>query len=508
MTEAHRDSSVDVATASPDARLELNAKARSGTIWIVTAFGAGQIIRLATNIVLAALLLEEAFALMALVNAVLIGLAMFSDLGFQQNVVQSPRGDEPAFLNTVWTMQVIRGALLTLAAMAVAWPMAAFYGANDPSALELRWLIPIAAVTALLDGLRSPAVYSAFRHMQVAKLTRIEIVVTLVNTVLILGLTWYTRSVYALVISAVVSSALHTALTYWWLPRSSVRFTWERAAVRSIFSFGKWIFVSTLLFFLSLQIDRLTFSAMFPLSEVGVYQISASLALVVTMLMGQLQGSVVFPWYARMLQQGMDLPQAFAKAKLPILLVSTYLVALLAAGADSFFRFAYDDRYAQAAVFLPILAIGVWFGNVSSLYGSAFLVKGQSRWMAMVSAVKVLAFVLFVAALSQFGGSLTLAAGLVVLCELLAALTSVLIARRLELRSIVAETLALVALLATLATCHLLFRYVDAIGRLHPLLQLILLGTLITLLFSPFLLRQLRPFVRSAPMRQAGESVH
>lgn len=93
----------------------LNARARSGSIWIVGAFGASQVLRLGLNIVLAALLFEEAFALMAIVTAVMIGLGGFSDIGLQQNVIQSSRGDEPAFLNTAWTMQVIRGVELTLA---------------------------------------------------------------------------------------------------------------------------------------------------------------------------------------------------------------------------------------------------------------------------------------------------------------------------------------------------------------------------------------------------------
>ena len=102
--------------------------------------------------------------------------------------------------------------------------MAAFYGANDPAALELQWLIPLVALTALIEGLRSPRVLSAARHMRVAQITRIEIAVTIVNTTVLLSLAWYLRSVYALAISAVLSSALHAALTYWFLPGARARF--------------------------------------------------------------------------------------------------------------------------------------------------------------------------------------------------------------------------------------------------------------------------------------------
>ena len=76
---------------------------------------------------------------------------------------------------------------------------------------------------------------------------------------------------------------------------------------------------------------------MYPLAEVGVYSIAASLALMVPSLIGSLQGAVVFPWYARMLDDGMELSEAFRKAKTPVLVISTYVVVLLIVGCRELF---------------------------------------------------------------------------------------------------------------------------------------------------------------------------
>lgn len=487
--------SIDVGMSAQN-RSALNAQARSGTTWIVIAFGSGQLIRLGMNIVLAGLLFEEAFALMALVNAVMIGLAMFSDIGLQQNVIQSPRGDEPDFLNTAWSMQVIRGAVLTLLAAAAAWPMAAFYGANDPAALELRWLIPLVALTAMIEGLRSPRVLSAARHMRVAQITRIEIAVTIVNTTVLLSLAWYLRSVYALAIAAVLSATLHSALTYWFLPGARARFVLEPAAVRSIFSFGKWIFVSTLLSFLSLQIDRLAFASMYPLSEVGVYSIAASLALMAPSLIGSLQSAVVFPWYARMLDDGMALPEAFRKAKIPVLVVSTYVVVLLIVGAESFFALAYDERYSQAAVYLPILAVAAWFSIIGGLYGSIFLVKGLSKWLALATFVKVLFFLLFLAVLSRFESTMVMATTVVLLSEMLSVAASRYLGWRLGLKNLRVEAAMLVMLVFSSGLGLLLVRDFPPVADLHPALQLVVLGVMISVLFAPLFLKVLLPIFR------------
>lgn len=488
--------SVSQPTGAERDRAAVNAGARSGSIWIVGAFGASQVLRLGMNVVLAALLFEEAFALMAIVSAVMIGLSMFSDIGLQQNVIQSPRGDEPSFLHTAWTMQVIRGLVLTLAAAALAWPLAMFYGANDPSALELRWLIPLVAITAVIDGLRSPSALTAARHMHVAKLTRVEVIAQVFNAVATLGLVWYSRSIYGLAVAGVLTSVLHTTLTYWLLPGSRPRFVLDRDAVRTIVSFGKWIFLSTLISFMAMQIDRLTFAAMYPLAEVGVYSIALSLAMVVTTLVGRLQGAIMFPWYARMLESGMELSEAYYKTKMPMLVMSAYCVVLLIVGAGSFFSLAYDERYAQAAVYLPILAVGVWFSSIGGMYGAAFLALGRPKWIALVSGVKVASFALMLAVLSQFDSTLTMATVVVLASELMTFAVSRYLGWRLGLKSMRAEASMLLMLLACSAAGLLLVRDFSPVAALHPLAQLIVLGVVTSLAFAPFIIKLVVPLIR------------
>ncbi len=83
-----------------------------GLLWTMTAYGSNQILRFATNLILTRLLMPEVFGLMALVNSLRVGLELFSDLGIVQNIVQSPRGDRPTFLNTAWTSGEFRRSRL------------------------------------------------------------------------------------------------------------------------------------------------------------------------------------------------------------------------------------------------------------------------------------------------------------------------------------------------------------------------------------------------------------
>jgi len=485
------------------ARHALGAKARTGTAWIVVGFGGGQVLRLAVNIVLAALLFEEAFALMAIVAAVLQGLSMFSDIGLRPSVVQNERGDESSFLNTAWTMQVIRGAVLCLVAALLAWPISALYAANDPMAHELKWLIPLVALGAFVDGFQSSRMLTAARQIQLKRTTLIEMVVQVFNAIVMLGLAWAFRSVYALAFAAVLSSGLRTALTYWMLPGLPSRFMLEPAAVRSILSFGKWIFVSTLLSFLAMQIDRLVLAGFFPLAEVGVYAIAVGLAMLVTVLVGTLQSSVVFPWYARMLDDGVELGEAFRKTRAPILLMSTFIASLMVVGAASLFELAYDDRYRMAGVYLPLLAIGGWFSCLESMYGAAFLATGRSRWVAWVSFVKVLSFALMLIPLVYFEWSLVVATAMVLASEVLRAAASQYLGRQLGLRNLKIETAMLLLLLVSSGIGLWVTEHFAPVANLHPAWRLLVVGLLMTSIFAPAFVRVLGPLIK---WRQASGS--
>src|SRR6266705_3556248 len=99
-----------------------------GSVWTILGYAASQVLRLVSTIVLARQLLgPQAFGLVALVNVFLTGLDLLSDLGIGMDVIQHPRGDDPAFINTAFTIQAGRGLVLWVLATALAYPFAEFY---------------------------------------------------------------------------------------------------------------------------------------------------------------------------------------------------------------------------------------------------------------------------------------------------------------------------------------------------------------------------------------------
>lgn len=147
-----------------------------GTVFTVGGYGASQIIRLISSLLLARLLMPDAFGLMALVNAFMQGMELLTDLGVGANIVQSSKGQELFFLRTAWTLQILRAALLWCVSVVLAGPVAAFFAAQDSRCAALESILPVAAVSILIAGFNSTSMAVLNKRLQFERLVWLQLV--------------------------------------------------------------------------------------------------------------------------------------------------------------------------------------------------------------------------------------------------------------------------------------------------------------------------------------------
>lgn len=327
-----------------------------GTIWTIAGYGASQVLRLGGNLILTRLLDPKLFGLMALVNVFIIGLHLFSDLGIGTSVIQNKRGDDPAFLNTAWTLQAVRGLVLWFCSCLLAWPIATFY--KEP---QFLWLLPVVALTALISGFGSTVIYTLNRHMAIRQVAMYEFGGQVISLVVTIAWATFDHSIRALVIGALVSELVRLVWSYRMIPNTSNHFAWDKEAAKELFSFGKWIFISTAITFFAEQADRLILGKLLPLETLGVYGIALTFADLPRSVTMALSGKVIFPAISKITDQ----PRQTIRAKLlknrkPILLALILLLTVLVCFGDVLVKVLYDERYSEAAWMLPILALGIW----------------------------------------------------------------------------------------------------------------------------------------------------
>lgn len=373
----------------------LMARVMRSTSWILLGYGGSQALRLGSNLILTRLLFPEAFGLMALVGLVTLGLMLFSDVGISPSIAQSKRGDDPDFLNTAWSIQVLRGFCLFVIACALALPLAGFYDAP-----ELATYLPIAALALVITGFNPTRIETAQRHLLMGRLTVLDLAAQVIGIVVMILLAWWLQSVLALVVGGVVTPLAKLVLTSVFLPGPSNRFRWEPAAVRELVGFGKWIFLSTAFWFFASQGDRAVLGKFLSLDSLGIYNIAFFLGAFALQLGSSVTGKVMIPVY----RDAKHETRKIAKLRFGLSGVTLILLIVMAFAGPWLVGVLYDPRYAQGGAIVTLLSVALIPQVIGMSYDQAALAAGDSRRFFVVSATRaVLQILLLVAGVSLYG---------------------------------------------------------------------------------------------------------
>ena len=375
-------SAAEATQAAPEP--SLRQRVIAGSAWTMASFGLGQLLRFASNIVLARLLSPEIFGLMALVNLFLRGTQMLSDVGIGPSVTQSARGESRDFLATAWTLQLVRGAVLALLCLALARPMGWFY--DQPT---LAPLIAVSALTVLLPSLNSTSLYVLGRRMEMRALSVLEIGSQIAAIVLMIGWARISPTAWSLVAGAIVGGLVKLIASHLLLRGGYDRLRWDPACARELIGYGKWIFVSTMLTFFAAELDRLVFGKMIPIGELGVYSIATMIAGMPVQAILAVGSSIAFPAYSRIHREGRDVGRAFDRLRRPLVVVGGVLLSGLVACGDQLIAVLYDARYAGAGWILRVLAISGWFLVLECTNGALLLARGAPNLVALGNAGKI-----------------------------------------------------------------------------------------------------------------------
>lgn len=353
----------------------LKARASRTVMFTALQFGGGNLIRLGSNLILTRILFPEAFGLMALVQVFLTGLNMFSDLGIRTSIVQNPRGDDPDFLNTAWTLQIFRGFLLWLGACALAPVAASIY--EEPMLLQL---LPVMGLTVIIQGFTTTKVATGERHLSIGRQAFIHLGMQLMTVTLMILMAWWLQSVWALVYSTLISSVIQVYLFHRLLPGINNRFHLERDAVGQIINFGKFIFVSTIAGFLINQGDKAVLGAYVPIDVLGIYNVALVLGTLPVLLGRTVSGRIMLPLFRmRPPQESPEYKAKMFKARRALVISFLILTFIMSYGGIFLMDLLYDSRYSLAGPMVVLFGFASVPAIAFSSYDQILLAAGNSK---------------------------------------------------------------------------------------------------------------------------------
>ena len=367
------------------------------TQWVVVGSSIGHVLRLGSNLILTRLLVPDMFGLMSIATTVGVIMVMLADIGLRQAVIRSERGDEPAFLNTAWTMQVVQGFVLWGGSIvvAIALGLSDALGWVDPTSTYgdplLPWLVAATGFYAVLNGLSSTLALTSTRHFKLRPIFLLDFIGQVVGLIVIVPLAWWSKSIWSLVVGSMASIGVSALLSHVWMNGPRNVFRWEMASVREIFNYGKWLAVSSAVTVFATNGDRLILAAYANAATLGLYSVALSLVGALETVLNQLFDRVMLPAFSEVARRDIaNVPNAYFRLRWkidPLILISS---GLLFGSADFLIAVLYDSRYSGAGQMLQILSIGMIVTRYS-LVQQVYLAMGQTRYFVWLNLVRLVA---------------------------------------------------------------------------------------------------------------------
>ena len=366
--------------------LTLRQRVMQSGSWTLAGYGVNQALRLGGNLILTRLLFPEAFGMMAIIQAVLYGAHMLTDVGTGPSIIQKEHGNDPVFLNTAWSVQIARGFLLWLGLCALAWPMAKFYG--EPL---LALMLPVAGLTSIIGGFNSTKLFTAQRNMEAARVTQIEIFTYALGLLCTVYLAWLMQSVWALVWGGLIAASLKMIASHIALHGIKNKFAWDRDALGHLRGFGRWILLSSALTFLSVEGARLLIGVLLDMRQLALFTLASTMSLMFWQAMQLVAGRVFFPAYSEVHRTNpKNLIAVLYKARLTIIVPSWGLAVLFIFFGSHLMEMLYDERYHASGIMLEQLAAGSLVACIWGAYSGVLLALGRVATMTVLMAIQII----------------------------------------------------------------------------------------------------------------------
>jgi len=390
----------------------LRRRAISASAWNLGALVTSQAMRLGGNLVMARLLMPEMFGIMVIATTVAVVLCLLSDMGLRQNIIQSKRGNDPVFLNTAWTMQIFRGFVLfgvSLLVAGFAWyaqvinlsPAGSTYAAP-----ELPLVLAVTGFSAVINGFQSTKLALAFRSFQQNKVVLTELAAQIVGLLVMLGIGYFTGSIWSLVAAGLVAAMVSTVLGHLWLEGPSNRLHWDSSALKELIAFGRWVLLSSAVGVLAAHGDRIWFGGSMSAVELGVYSIAVLILGAIQTGVHKLAEAVVLPAFSEAARSGDGgrLRVLYYRFRFVLDFVLLFACGLLLTISPLIIGLLYDERYAQAGNMLAILSLS-FFTLRFVLAHQLWMALGLTKYQAMDNLIRAVSLWTLLPLLLAVGGT-------------------------------------------------------------------------------------------------------
>jgi len=340
-------------------------------IWDFGGRLANYVVLFVVGVVLTRLLSPAEFGAFAIVLSVITFSSIFIDLGFRSAIVQS-QGTTQEQLSTVFYLNLALAVVIFAVFIGGAGYIERFYAISG-----LRNYIWAASLLFVINALALIPGGLLQKELRLKALSLINTSAAAISGGIAITLALLGFGIWTLVAQQVISALvilIGTLVLSRWLPS----FSFNPAAIKSLWHFGVRMFLSGFLETVFTRLDVFIIGKIFPIQTLGYYNRAQSLDGLVRNFSSSTTASVAFPVIAKMAADTEAVRTFYLRCLNAISFIAFLLIGVLFLTCFDIVTILFTDKWVEVGYFFRIMAVTGFVYPISALMVNLIAARGNA----------------------------------------------------------------------------------------------------------------------------------
>lgn len=303
------------------------------------------------NLILARLLTKADFGLAAAFSMTISLLELAGRMSFGAQIVQTRDGDRPEFVASAHTFQFLLSLISAVLILILCAPLAAAFKVPDAT-----WAFATLALSPFLGSLAHLDFMVRQRQLEFLPAALIEAVPQIVMTIVAWPLAVWLGD-FRVILWLMVGKAALSVLMSHLMAQRSYRWSFDRAIMRSMFTFSWPLLLNGLLMFGSQQADQLLVGTFLSLEQLAMYSVSFSLVSIPWFIFARVTSQLMLPVLSRSQDDAPRFQRQYQLCVETATFASVMVLAPLIAAGEELITILYGAKYSGAGMIVAVLGV-------------------------------------------------------------------------------------------------------------------------------------------------------
>jgi len=296
-------------------------------------------------------------------------LEILSYTGFHESLIQK-RGDIRSYLDSAWTILILRGFILFIIIYLIAPYVALFF-----NVAEAKIIVQVVGLSILIQGFTNIGVIYFQKELEFKKEFICQFLGTLADFVVAVSAVLILGNVWALVYGLLAGNTMIVIASYFIHPyRPRIRF--DLIKTKELWVFGRWMFGATLINFLFNYGDDAFLGRILGVTALGFYQTAYRIGQLPATEFAKVVSKVAFPAYSKLQDDAQRLWRGFSKTLSITALLTIPLIGGVFLLGREFTVIFLGDKWLPIVPVLNILVVAGVTRALIAAGGALFQGKG------------------------------------------------------------------------------------------------------------------------------------